>query len=199
MPEELFECDDAAFYTSLIDGRGRVLGLFDGEALVACSVISWPGPHAPDNLGADIDLDITECGYVANLEAAYMLPSYQGRGIARVLSGTQLAHALELGKRYALSTASPAHLYSLKNLFSLGLRIRKIARKYGTKTRCILYRALAEDPKDTHSGSDREGIWVPARDLERQKELLAQGYEGVRAQGVKEKFSILYSPITASR
>ena len=190
LPEEQFEVDDARFYVRLFRGEGRILGLFDEKRLIACSVIYWPGAESADNLGAELDLNLSQLADVANLEAAYMLPGCQGLGIARKLSGMQLEHAVKIGKRFALSTVSPENLYSIKNLFSLGFSIRKITRKYGTKTRFIMYRGLIGE-KQTGS----EGTWVLGGDLALQSRLLSAGYEGVGAKGDIENWSILYSVI----
>lgn len=192
LPEAMVQCDDAAFYAGLLEGRGRILGLFDGGVLLACSVISWPSPGSPENLGADVNLNGKQLAQVANLESAYVLPAVQGRGMAKILSGMQLDHATGIGMRHALSTASPLNLYSVKNLFSMGFRIRNIALKYSNKLRYVLYRnLLANDSRSDRPNS--KGVWIPSLDLAAQKDLLAEGYEGINSKGTKENFSILYA------
>ncbi len=194
LPEEMVQCDGADFYSLLFEGRGRILGLFDGKDLLACSVISWPPPGSPENLGAGVNLDEKQLAYVANLEAAYVLPDLQGRSIAKILSGMQLDYARKMGMRHALSTVSPVNFYSLKNLFSLGFSIRKIAIKYGNKIRYIMYLNLLIN-KDKVENLNSDGLWISFTDLPNQKDLLAKGYEGIDSKGTKDNFSILYARI----
>lgn len=191
LPEEMVQCDSEDFYAGVLDGRGRILGLFDDKALLACSVISWPPPGSPDNLGVDICLDEKQLAYVANLEAAYVLPALQGRGIARILSGMQLDYAAMMGMRHALSTVSPANFYSLKNLFSLGFRIRQIAIKYDKKLRYVMYKNIFMT-NYTLNDINSDGLWIAFTDLSSQKDLLTKGYEGIISKGNKDNFLILY-------
>jgi GNAT superfamily N-acetyltransferase len=192
IPEELFECDNASFYSELFKGKGRILGLFHQREIVACSVISLPGSHSPDNLGRHINLEKEQLERVVNLESAYVDPSYQGRGIAKLLSAMQLEFATQLGKRHALSTASPANLYSLKNLFSLGFSIRYICKKYENKIRCIMYRDLLKLNNKDDFKTDFQGQWVPFANLATQKNLLRKGYRGVSVKGTLKDFLIFY-------
>jgi len=192
MPEDLFECDDASFYCELWKGKGRILGLFDQKTLVACSVISLPGSRSPDNLGKHINLEKEQLERVVNLEAAYVHPTCQGQGIAALLSAMQLDFATRLGKRHALSTASPANLYSLKNLFSLEFSIRNICKKYGNKIRCIMYKNLVESNAIHNSKDGSQGEWIPSADLDVQKKLLKEGYRGVSVKGTIRDFKIYY-------
>jgi GNAT superfamily N-acetyltransferase len=193
--KELFECDDAAFYSDLFDGQGRVLGLLDGKTLLACSVISWPGSDSANNLGVEIGLGSEQLSTVANLEAAYVLPGFQGRGIAEILSGKQLDFARQMEKRHILSTASPANLYSLKNLFSLSFRIKKVTEKYGGKIRCIMYRDLSVMGHKETIGDEYKKALVFYDDLKTQKNLLEQGWEGTGVKTTKTKniFDIVFS------
>lgn len=192
IPGELFECDDASFYFELFKGKGRVLGLFDQKELLACSVISFPGSRSSDNLGRHLHLGKKQLELAVNLESAYVHPSYQAQGIARLLSTAQLEFATRVGKRHALSTASPANLYSLKNLFSLGFDIRKICKKYGNKIRCIMYRDLLELNAKNYSNGSSKGQWIPFADLADQRDLLNEGYRGVRVKGTLKNFLIYY-------
>jgi GNAT superfamily N-acetyltransferase len=192
MAEELFECDDASFYSELFEGKGRILGLFDQKKLLACSVISLPGSGSPDNLGKHINLEKKQLERVVNLESAYVHPSYQRQGIAGLLSAMQLDFAIRLGKRHALSTVSPSNLYSLKNLFSLEFSIRDICKKYGVKIRCIMYRNILKSKCFHDSKNNSSGKWIPYMDLEAQKILLRKGYRGVKVKGTTNDFLVYY-------
>ncbi len=192
MPEDLFQCDDASFYSELFEGKGRILGLFNHKKLMACSVISLPGSRSPDNLGKHINLENKQLELVVNLEAAYVHPSCQGQGIAALLSAMQLDFAARLGKQHALSTVSPANFYSLKNLFSLQFSIRNICQKYGNKTRYIMYKQLLKSNVIYKAGSSSRGQWTPSADFSAQKELLKEEYRGVNIKGTIEDFLIYY-------
>lgn len=192
LPEEFLERDDAAYYARLFEGKGRVLGLYDGGNLLAFSVVSWPLSCAVDNLGADIDLDINQRAHVVHLESAYVIPFWQGRGIAKLLSGMQIDFSRQMGKRHALSTVAPGNLYSIKNLFSLGFSIRKIAVKYRYKIRCIMYRNISTYHAEISQNFIPEGLWISSADLAAQRGLLAQGYRGIDVKGTKGDFSIFY-------
>ncbi|MEG2172133.1 MAG: GNAT family N-acetyltransferase [Desulfovibrionaceae bacterium] len=171
-PDMLY-ADDANFYRSIIAGRGQITLACHEERLVGCSVLRFPDVAGADNLGRDIGLSVNDLGRVAHLEAAYFLPEYRGRGLGQVLGRRNLDSAAAHERPLVCSTAWPGNTPSLKNLFTLGFRIRAIAEKYDGKLRFILMHTGL-----TVSNMGKASILVNALDSTGHEQALKRGLQG---------------------
>jgi hypothetical protein len=75
------------------------------------------------------------------------------------------------------ATVAPFNIPSMKDKFSLGLRIGALKEKYGGKLRYIFYKELHRSWQPTAVAQD-----VPMEDRGRQVELLQAGWIGTRQQ-----------------
>jgi hypothetical protein len=165
-----FETD--AFFADHVDRKGRILGLFAEDRLIAYGVLGLPGPQDP-NFGSDLGLSADAQENVAHLDGASIAPEWQGNALHRRLIAWRLDEARATGRTIALSTAAPGNLPSLNNLLPEGLTIRAIRSKFGG-TRYILRRDLDRARPDVPSG----GSWIATDDLPAQEKALEDGQIG---------------------
>lgn len=191
---DMFSADDTAFYQGILAGQGHVaLARVDGQ-IVGCSVLRYPSTDAADNLAADVGLPCALWAQAAHLEAAFLLPLYRGRGLGHRLSRHNMDIAVQAGRPYILATAWPCNAPSLKNLCSLGFRVRALAYKYGGKLRCILlYRA---DVPQSIDGENAEVLRVALDDVQGHKTALANGLQGSSLCRTGNTFAMIYTHIS---
>ena len=158
------------FLASLLDGRGRVIGAWQGEALVAYGVLQH-------ELLAEDDprrvLGLAAGHPLAKLAGAAVAPEWRGLGLQRLLIERRLAMA---GEQTALfATAAPGNLASWHNLLAGGFAVRALQYRYGGHARYLLARV---------PGARCEPAQALARELSpdhlpEQEQLLAQGWRGI--------------------
>lgn len=139
-PEMLY-ADPVEFYATILREGGSI-SLAENQCLAGCSILRLPSADDEENLGYDLGLSVTECGAVAHLEVAYLLPEYRGRGLGRELGERNLRLAAAAGRYLVCATAFPENESSIKNLRSLGLSVVGEKEKYGGLKRLLFLRDL---------------------------------------------------------
>ena len=171
------------FLHSLLEGRGQVIGAWQGRALVAYGVLqhdllAYDDPRAVLGLPAE--------ARVGKLAGAAVEPAWRGQGLQRVLITQRMAAA---AGATVFATAAPGNPASWRSLLACGLQVRAVQYLYGGHARYLLARV----PGDAWvPGAAQE---VPAEELARQETLLAQGWRGV-APGALADSLRLVAPAT---
>ncbi|AKG74270.1 GNAT family N-acetyltransferase [Salinicoccus halodurans] len=117
--------------------QGYIIGVFNGQSLVASRSMYIPAADETEHL-AD-DAEIQNKNRVIYSEITFIDPAARGQGLQ-----TRMGH--ELIKRvkasgdfdYILTTVMPANIPSLKDKFKLGFKIVKTTYKYGGKKRHVM-------------------------------------------------------------
>lgn len=159
------------FLASLLGGRGRVPGGWAGDALVAYGVLQHDlladdAPHALLGLPAAAPL--------CKLAGAAVRRDWRGHGLQRRLIQQRLALA---GASSVFATSAPGNPASWHSLLACGLSVRALQYRYGGHARYLLARV----PDEVFVADDLRALELGPQALERQQELLAQGWRGVAA------------------
>lgn len=172
-----FRPDSRCFMEQQINRRGRTVGVFCGDDLVAYAAISFPDAD-PDNLGRDLPLPEDELGAVANYDGSAVNRLYRGNQFQRRMTDVRHRWALLHGRHHILGTVSPFNPVSLQNFLALGCRVKALKTKYGGMLRLIIHRDLREQqPPALDPGSF---IDVPLSDAEAHVRLTRAGFHGLR-------------------
>jgi hypothetical protein len=187
----IFECEQGPYYTRILAGSGAGFGAFDGAALVAYGIVSFPGVH-PENLCHDVPrlaIDPTE---VAHLDGSAVAPVYRGLALQQRLTVLRIAFAAEKGARHFLMTVSPLNPHSLRNhLNGGGFRVEAIKQKYGGVWRLILCRSL--DSEEPTTVGERDSCALA--DIDSHQRLLADGFSGIRLVNHEDGLRIAYEKL----
>ena len=144
-----FRSDSRSFMEQQIERRGRTVGVFCGDDLVAYAAISFPDGD-PDNLGRDLPLPDSELGTVANYDGSAVHRLYRGNQFQRRMTDVRHRYALLHGRHHILGTVSPFNPVSLQNFLALGCRVKAVKTKYGSMLRLIIHRDLREPQPQAH-------------------------------------------------
>lgn len=185
----LVKPDEPRFFAEHLAARGRILGVFEGERLVAYGVLGLPNPGGY-NLGEDLGLPACELGRVAHLAGAAVHPDRRGRGLQRRLTAERLELAAQFGRAHAISTVSPLNYVSWRNLLAQGLLVRRLVRKYGGHLRYVLHRQGGAEPSLCRERS----VTRPLRDADGQQALLERGWAGFALARTEREFCIRLAP-----
>ncbi|MCK9516899.1 MAG: GNAT family N-acetyltransferase [Ottowia sp.] len=161
------------FLASLLQGRGRVLGAWRGDELVAYGVLQHV-LSAEDRIQALLGL--APGAPLLKLAGAAVAPALRGQQLQRELIARRLAWA---DGRAVFATAAPCNPASWHNLLACGFSVRALQERYGGYARYLLARV----PGEHFAGDPARGCELGPDALERQRELLAQGWRGVGAGG----------------
>jgi GNAT superfamily N-acetyltransferase len=132
--QDYFAMDDENNINSLVREKGEIYGAFLKGALVAYSVLAFPG-QSDDNLGREFGVDEHQLCYVAVLDATIVHESARGLGLQRYFHQLREQRARASGYRFLYSTVHPQNIVSIKNLEAEGF-IRKFTRPmYNGKSR----------------------------------------------------------------
>jgi GNAT superfamily N-acetyltransferase len=185
----LVKPDEPRFFGEHMSARGRILGSFEGDRLIAYAVLGLPNPGGY-NLGDDLGLQARELARVAHLAGAAVHPDWRGRGLQRQLTAERLALAERFGRVHAISTVSPFNYYSWRNLLAHGLLVRRLTSKYGGHLRYVLHRDFNAEPALCREQAQLR----PLRDADGQRALLEQGWAGFAFSQSAEGLGILLAP-----
>lgn len=152
-----------------------VLGVFDDKhTLLAYRYSSFPGLETR-NLAYDFDYPV-ELDKVCQLEATIVHPDYRGNNLQNKLVNIMIDIAADRGYTDLTSTVSPYNYHSLYNIMKNGLKIRALKRKYDNLLRFVLHGKI----HDFDYGKQIDSINVSMEDLDKQTELLENGYIGFK-------------------
>ncbi len=184
---DLVAAETRDFFLDHVECKGRILGLFARQGLVAYAVLGLPGSEDA-NFGTDHRLSIDQMLRVAHLDGASVDPLYRGNHLHRLLVHWRLDEARSAGRPIVLSTTAPGNPYSLDNLLACGLQIRGLMRKFGG------WRYLLRRDLDLDAVPAGTGRWVDAEDLTAHTDLLQAGWRGWMARD-GERREILFTPV----
>lgn len=179
MPADLVATETRAFFVDHAGRIGRLIGLFDGDRLVAYSILGLPGPGDP-NFGDDHGLATQALARVAHLDGAAVHPNFRGNGLQRRMIAWRLAAARAAGRTIALSTVAPGNVASLASMLSEGLQIRALATRFGG-LRFLMRRDEDGHRHEGRAAPEPEAIerWVPVGEVRVQEALLGRGWVGL--------------------
>ncbi len=186
----IFRPDSRAFMEQHIGRRGRTVGVFVEEQLIAYAAISFPDGD-PDNLAHDLPLPAEEFSHVADYDGSAVHPDYRGHHLQRRMTEMRHRYALAYDRYHILGTVSPINPRSLANFIAMGCLVRNIKQKYGGMTRLIIHRDLRERRALAfESGSIRS---VPLTDIDQMAALLARAYVGTQVifDGVQPRLGMV--------
>lgn len=157
------------------------------------------------NLGYDIGLESADAlKQVANLQMICVHPDFRGNSLGWRMNVKAIARIRQLQRHIHLcATVSPYNYWNIKILLQSGFTIRQLKRKYNGKLRYIVYQDLTRP----FGGGEttNESIAVRLTNIERQGELIRQGFIGVQLRAIDgfhpkrrsdyaDGFEVLFSP-----
>ncbi|MTD31492.1 hypothetical protein [Planomicrobium sp. YIM 101495] len=161
-------------------GNGLMVGAYAEGELIAFRALLAP-PIDAEHLGYDIGLTEDMLPRVIYQEISVVHPSYRGNRLQQKMGDVVMRQLplLEREFRFVCATVAPGNLASLKDKLAQGMEIHALKEKYGDWLRYILVKDL-EAPRKP--GGER--VLVEIENLDRQKQLLADGFVGV---GIEER------------
>ncbi|MDW7671932.1 MAG: hypothetical protein SCK57_05435 [Bacillota bacterium] len=190
-----FVPDSREFFeeVALVKGKGRMIGVFVENEMIAARSISFPGLSF-ENLGWELDLSEEDLKRVCHLESSIVHPDFRGNHLQALMLKPTQAYLKEEGYCMILCTISPFNYPSLKNVMDAGLFIRDVKVRggvYGGKLRFLLALNLCRPVEPVFS----DICTVQNTDITVQKTLLALGYAGFsmkKLPGDRKFFAIQY-------
>ncbi|PIC70562.1 N-acetyltransferase [Sporosarcina sp. P16b] len=185
-PEFLQPLTDEEF-EYILRGNGMMVGAFVDDRLVAFRAMLDPGED-DEHLGIDVGVLQNELSSVLYSEISGVDPDYRGHGLQTTLGKWLMEHVERDRYRYICTTVAPFNIPSLKDKFSLGLRIKGLNVKYGNKLRYILFMDLQKPfPKTT---SQQKSVLMG--NTEQQQKLLKEGWIGEFIEKKESHWYVLY-------
>nr|MBC9199139.1 GNAT family N-acetyltransferase [Paenibacillus sp. PL91] len=132
--QDYFAMDDENNMNRLVQEKGEIYGAFLKGALVAYSVLAFPG-QSDDNLGREFGVDEQQLDYVAVLDATIVHESARGIGLQRYFHQLREQRARAAGFRFLYSTVHPKNTVSIKNLEAEGFILQFTRPMYNGKPR----------------------------------------------------------------
>lgn len=163
--------DTRDYFAAHIEDAGFILGTFCEDRLVGYGLSSFPRDEL-ENYGVQLKLPAHELPLVGQLEGAAVGVEHWGRGLHLMLAGWRADCLAEAGFRHICATVAPGNVWSLRNLLRTGLVIRHIGVLYGGLLRYVLQQDRHLPPVADVASS----CMVPLDNLDRQRELIADGY-----------------------
>jgi GNAT superfamily N-acetyltransferase len=151
--------------------QGVVIGVFDGDALVAYGALRLADHNGPAR-GADLLLPSSALPQVAHLSSAMVLSAYRNRRLHRWLLNRRIEVAAKLGRRHLFSTASPKNHFSWSNMVRREIFVKRLFTVGGGLVRCLMHRDLSVN---AHFEPGPTAICDLA-DFKRQRALLNDGW-----------------------
>lgn len=174
LPPAIVKPESLDFLASLLHGRGRVQGAWDGDALVAYGVLQHDVLPADDPRA---HLGLKPHQPVFKLAGAAVASQWRGHGLQRVLIDQRLAWATG---HAVFATAAPGNPASWRSLLACGLSVRALEVRYGGLPRYLMARV----PGDTFAADVARSMALGPEALDQQQTLLLQGWRGL-APGAK--------------
>lgn len=173
----------------ILNERGLLIGAYVEDGLIGFRALLMPEIDA-EHLGYDLGLSEEDLPHVIYQEISVVLPEYRGNRLQQKLAEVimkELPH-LEQDFRYVCCTVAPLNIPSLKDKFTQGMHIGALKEKYDGMLRYILV-------KDLENASPEYADYTSAKidDLEKQQELLAEGYAGIGLQAIKGFYEIQFA------
>lgn len=165
----------------ILNERGLVVGAFVEDQLIGFRALLIPEVDE-EHLGWDIGLPPEQLQKVIYQEISVVLPEYRGNRLQQKLAEVIMKELPNLDEefRYVCCTVAPMNIPSLKDKFTQAMHIAALKEKYAGLKRYILVKDL-ENPVSQYS----DHVTVKLDDLEKQQQLLHEGYVGIGFQLVQ--------------
>lgn len=165
----------------ILNERGLLVGAYAEDRLIGFRALLVPEIDA-EHLGYDLGLPEEDLPHVIYQEISVVLPEYRGNRLQQKLADVIMKELPNLAGhfRYVCCTVAPLNIPSLKDKFSQGMHIGALKEKYDGMLRYILVKDL-QDAAPKYTGYTSAKI----DDLEKQQELLADGFVGIGLQIAK--------------
>ncbi|WDH77162.1 hypothetical protein PTI97_06500 [Exiguobacterium marinum] len=172
--------------TKLLKDQTLIGAKSDGR-IIAFRAMLIP-PIDNEHLGRDIGWPEDLLERVIYQEVTNVHPEFRGYGLQTHL-GKLLMSQVESDYRFDVvcATVAPFNIPSMKDKFSLGLRIGAFKEKYGGKLRYIFYKEMHRMWQPTSEVTE-----VPMEDRARQGELLQAGWVGTDMMKQGEQWIVRY-------
>ncbi|WP_214702144.1 MULTISPECIES: hypothetical protein [unclassified Exiguobacterium] len=173
-------------FTKLLKDQTLIGAKSDGR-IIAFRAMLIP-PIDNEHLGRDIGWPEDLLERVIYQEVTNVHPKFRGYGLQTHL-GKLLMSQVESDNRFDVvcATVAPFNIPSMKDKFSLGLRIGAFKEKYGGKLRYIFYKEMHRMWQPTSEVTE-----VPMEDRARQVELLQAGWVGTDMMKQGEQWVVRY-------
>ncbi|MEJ6526898.1 hypothetical protein [Exiguobacterium sp. USCH10] len=173
-------------FTKLLADQTLIGAMSEGR-LIAFRAMLIP-PIDDEHLGRDIGWPEVSLERVLYQEVTNVHPDFRGYGLQTHL-GKLLMSQVESDNRFDVvcATVAPFNIPSMKDKFTLGLRIGALKEKYGGKLRYIFYKELHRSWQPTS-----EVVDVPMEERTRQVELLQSGWFGTGLMKQGEQWVVRY-------
>lgn len=162
-------------FTNILEDKQMMIGIFVENNLIAFRAMLAP-QNDDEGLGADIGLEQAEFHRILYSEISNVDPRFRGNGLQTYMGNLLLRNVDRNRYRYLLSTVAPFNFPSLKDKFSLGMKIAVLKDKYNGKLRYVFRKDLASSETELQL---EEWIEVRMDDIAKQQDVLALGYYGV--------------------
>ncbi len=186
LPPAVVKPEHPDFFARILEGGGRAIGVFDGDILAAYGIIQHVLPEGDDPRP---ELGIAPDVMRVKLAGASVAPDLRGQGLQQALiaARVRLAHIAFPDRPLMLySTSAPTNFPSWANLMAEHFAIRAIKLYYGGHPRYVMVR----DHGEWQRGAE---MTLDPGDLDRQRQLLAQGWRGVDVSKAGERRSVIYA------
>lgn len=128
--DALYSMDRLEALYEYVQDKGEMYGTFQGEKLVAYTVIAFPGLSA-NNLGREFGVPEADLPRVASLEGSIVHESVRGQGLQRHFHALREQRAQEQGMLYLYATVHPDNGISRQNLEAAGFTLQFTRPMYG--------------------------------------------------------------------
>ena len=163
-----------------LGARGRSLGVFARDELVAYGSLTCPAPDDLDNYAVDLGWPPERAGRVALLSAAMVHPAHRVQGLHRALIAGRIALARALGVPELLVRAAPANAVSRRTLLSHGFAVAWLGVQREGSLRHVLWRPIDGPAWSAPASGEPALAWVSTDYHAEQRRLLGEGCLGVR-------------------
>lgn len=165
---DLIKPESRDFFERILDGGGRMFGVWRDGAFVGYGVLQLDLPPSED---ARPYLGLMASDRLAKLAGACVLPHAWGFGIHDALIDIRVAEARRLGLDHLYATAAPGNARSWENLLVAGFGVRGLVEKYGGHLRYLLHRREGAPATPVEGG-----VWLGTEDTRGQRALIAKGW-----------------------
>lgn len=173
------------FFAAILGGRGRMIGVFAADRLIAYGVLQHVIPADDDPrplVGAGAAVQRVK------LAGASVAPDQRGSGLQRALisARVRLAHENYTQPLILYATSAPGNTASWSNLLAEGFHIRGIKLYYGGYPRYVMVNQ--RDVVDW--GAQTE---LDPGDIDAQARLLERGWRGIAARRAKDGTALVFA------
>ncbi len=173
----------------ILEGKGMAIGTYVHQELIAFRALLVP-PIDKDHLGLDIGLPEDQLSKVLYQEISNVLPAFRGNQLQKIMAEVIMEELTKEGNpyRYICCTVAPFNIPSLKDKFAQGMEIAGLKEKYGGSLRYI----FVKDLEKKKTAPYLESTSVEMGDIKKQKQLISQGWRGVRMEEKEGKHWVEY-------